>query len=307
MKWLSIGSLMCLVAGGFHISYGMMKDSDEEPQTTISVDVPDLIDLPDEIFGEVMSFLSPNDILHFGQTSKRFYELSKKDYVWKQNAEELCNEWEIKKAQKGFFTYQQIVKGKMLWDKFIKLNDLKDVSNDKKLALLAEATECGRESAIFHHLNAYQFVRYGLKINDKKGLELAQKYADKGSENAIEHLLCAYRYGRYRLTVNDPKGLELAQKYADKGSENAIEHLINAYRDGSYGLHKDPEGLVLAQKYADLGSEVAISYVLDAYGWGWYRLQANDQNRAEGLVLAQKYADQGNQKAKNFLEKCRVK
>ena len=71
MKWLSIGSLMCLVAGGFHISYGMMKDSDEEPQTTISVDVPDLIDLPDEIFGEVMSFLSPNDILHFGQTSKR--------------------------------------------------------------------------------------------------------------------------------------------------------------------------------------------------------------------------------------------
>ncbi len=281
MKWLSIGSLMCLVAGGFHISYGMMKDSDEEPQTTISVDVPDLIDLPDtedsselipspktftvlldEIFGEVMSFLSPNDILHLGQTSKRFYELSKKDYVWKQNAEELCNEWEIKKAQKGFFTYQQIVKGKMLWDKFIKLNDLKDVSNDKKLALLAEATECGNESAIDHLLGAYLKGWYGLEADDPEGLELAETYANLGSEIAIMCLLHAHLEGWYGLEVDDSEGLVLAQKYVDLGSEVAIDHLLYAYLDGCYGLQKnDKKALELAQKYVDQGSIEARNFL----------------------------------------------
>jgi F0F1-type ATP synthase delta subunit len=96
-----------------------------------------------------------------GQTSKRFYELSKKDYVWKEKAKALWSKDEIKKVNKGLSIYPQIVKGKTLWDKFEKITDSTTVTNQKKLNLLTAAADNENEDAIEHLLDAYRKGWYG--------------------------------------------------------------------------------------------------------------------------------------------------
>ena len=71
-KWLLIGSLMCLVGGGFHISYGMINDEEEKdkPQEfTQGSNALVLINqeekefyLPEDVLKYIMTFLEPKEI-----------------------------------------------------------------------------------------------------------------------------------------------------------------------------------------------------------------------------------------------------
>ena len=266
LKWLLVGSLMCIGVGSvFHHGYGMKND--------------------EEIVDEIEFDNSYED----------------KECSWKQKAlKSGASEVELKKVKKKFFTYQQIVKGNECWYKFNEIKDLNDVANEEKLTFLKDAADKGIERVIWHLLDAYRFGRYGLQVNDPDGLKLAIKYADQGSEWAISHLLNACHIGRYRFQVNDPEGLKLAIKYADLGSEEAIDLLLKAHLFGKYGLQEnDPEGLVLAQKYADLDSEEAIKHLFNGYRLDLYGLKANN---SQGLVLAEKYAKKGSVAAKRFLD-----
>ena len=204
LKWLLVGSLMCIGVGSvFHHGYGMMNN--EEIIEAIEFD--------------------------------NSYE--DKECSWKQKAlKSGASEVELKKVKKKFFTYQQIVKGNECWYKFNEIKDLNDVANEEKLTFLKDAADQGSEEAISHLLCTYLNGYYGLNANDPKGLELAQKYADLDSERAIYHLLEAYRDGLYGLNANDPKGLVLAQKYVKEGSEWAIDHFLDAYERDLYGDQK---------------------------------------------------------------------
>ncbi len=298
-KWLLVGSLMCLVVGsGFHQGYGMTNNNNddvEEEQKT------DGIGLPDEMILYIMTWLDPIDVAHFGETCQNINQSSQDQSLWKQKALKVgISKFELEKVNKGLFSYKQIVIGYECWNKFNKIKDANNVTNEEKLKLLKYAAENGCEKAILYLLNACRFGNYGIQEKNPEGLVLAQKYADLGSKIAIDHLLWAYRDCLYGMGGNDSKGLVLAQKYADLGNEQAIGYLLGAHLNGYYGLQaNDPKGLVFAEKYADQGSEKAIDYLLEAYQKGWYGLQANDP---EGLVLAQKYADLGSEKAIRFLK-----
>ncbi len=182
-KWLLVGCLIYLVITGIHFSYGGSWNQDEEESES------SLMNLPDEMWISIICFLSPSEITSVGVVSKHLHALSKNKYLWKQKAIELkLSEVEFRKVKKGFFSYQQIVKGDALWNKFEKIRNSSHHSNSAKLELLIEDAECGNEKAIDYLLNAYEFGWYGLEENNPKGLELAQKHTTFGSENATIYL-----------------------------------------------------------------------------------------------------------------------
>ncbi len=223
LKWLLIGSLMCLGLGSsFQASYGMFND---------------------EIIEDI----------EFDNSSQY------KECFWQGKAIKVgISDVELKKVENGFYTYEQIVNGYEHWNKFNLIKDMTNVANEKKLNRLINAAEDGCEEAIKYLLDAHLYDRFGLPKNNPKGLELAKKYADKGSDVAIRYLLSE----RYGLEPNNPEGLVLLKKYADKGSEVSIQNLIYAHLCGMYGLQaNNQEALILVKEYARKGSEFAKDFL----------------------------------------------
>ncbi len=301
LKWLLLGSLMCVGVGSvFQQGYGMKRKLESNEQQSNKRPKTEGIDLPNEMILYIMTFLDPIDVAHFGETCQHINQFSQDKILWKQQAiKSGASQVELEKVEKGFFSYKQIIIGYKYWEKFNEVKDSEDVTDKKKLTFSNNAAENGCEKAILYLLNAYFFGDYGLQEHDPQGLVLAQKYADEGSEEAIYHLLNAYWIGLYGLEENNAEGLKLAKEYAENGSQKAIYHLLNAYRDGWYRLNaNDPQGLVFAEKYANQGSEQAIQYLILAHFKGWYGLQSNN---AEGLKLAKEYAENGSQIAALYL------
>jgi len=267
IKWLLIGSLMCL-GSVFQASYGMSNDEIEDIEVDNSSQLV-LVDkeekdlfLDNDCLSYIMTFLTPRDIVKFGETCNKIKDISNEEYLWKQKALKYNSPVELKKVKKGFFTYKDIVIGHECWDNFNKVEYSKNVTDEKKVELLAKGVGNGNEEAIDHLLTAYLYGLCGPGKNDPEGFELAKEYADLGSEKAIWHLLYAYLFGYYGLKENDPPGLEVAKEYADLGSEEAIKHLLEAYRGGWYGLLRNkPEAFRLAKEYVDKGSEAALEFL----------------------------------------------
>ena len=196
LKWLLVGSLMCIGVGSvFHHGYGMMNN--EEIIEAIEFD--------------------------------NSYE--DKECSWKQKAlKSGASQVELKKVKKKFFTYQQIVKGNECWYKFNEIKDLNDVANEEKLTFLKDAAGNGCEVAIDCLLCTYRFGLYGLQRNDPEGLKLAIKYAKEGSENAIDHFLDAYERDLYGDQKYDSEVFKLVTTLVIDGNSRALD-IFNKHKD----------------------------------------------------------------------------
>ncbi len=173
LKWLLVGSLMCLVVGSvFHQGYGGGGKLE-------------VIDLPDETIFQIMTYLDPKDVVHFGATCKGIHPFSQDKILWKQKAFEAgISKIELEKVKKGFFTYKQLVIGYEYWKKFNEIKNSEDIADEKKLTLLKDAAGQGSEAAISNLLEVYEEGLFGLGKNNSEGLMLTKKYADLGSEVA---------------------------------------------------------------------------------------------------------------------------
>ena len=185
LKWLLVGSLMCLGLGSvFHQGYGMKRKLEDNEQLSNKEQKREGICLCDDAIFHIMTFLTPRDILKLGETCKGLQEISNKEYLWKQKAVEAgASQVELDKVKKKFFTYQQIIEGHEYWNKYDEVKDSEDVTNKEKLTLLMQAADLGNEEAISCLFCPYLFG------NDPEGLDQAKKYADKGSERAKRFLI----------------------------------------------------------------------------------------------------------------------
>ena len=120
LKWLFVGSLMCLVVGSvFHQAYGMKRKLEDNEQLFNKEQKTEEIGLSDNAIFHIMTFLTSREILKLGETCKGFQEISNKEGLWKQKTVEAgASEVELKNVKNGFFTYKQLVIGHECWDKF---------------------------------------------------------------------------------------------------------------------------------------------------------------------------------------------
>ena len=212
LKWLFIGSLMCLVVGSvFHQGYGMMNGYKPSwKQKALEARISEV-----ELKKVKNGFFTYQQIVKGHKDWNKLCSVScSKDVTDEEKLTLLKDAAENGCVAAIDHLLEAYLNG---WYRH----------DEQGLEFAQKHADLGSEEAIAQLLYANEYGCCGLQKNDPKGLVLAQKYADKGSENAIWHLLNAYQQGLFGLQENDRKGLVLAQKYADQGSRAALELLRN--------------------------------------------------------------------------------